>query len=480
MRRKTVLFPALVMYPWVGEPSPDARARRSRDRFRSDKTNGITDTENGVHNTTLWRNLLGVEKTTIIDDVTFDEDTETVIADVRLNARTRPRCGKCHKPAPLYDGGDGPRRWRSLDLGTIPVYLDAQAPRVQCREHAVTVAKVPWARHDSGHTHTFDQQVAWLATACSKSAVVELMRIAWRTVGAIISRVWDDTAGRVDLFADLERIGIDEVSYKKGHKYLTVVVDHGTGRLVWAKSGKTKATLRSFFDQLEASQGGRCAQITHVSADGADWIQDVVAEKCPDVIVCADPFHVVKWATDVLDEVRRGAWNEARAGKEPVRGPGRPAVDAPETGKERAKKIKNSRYALWKNPEDLTEKQTTKLAWLAQTDPRLHRAYLLKEGLRTVFQMEYAEAKIGLERWLAWAARSRIHVMVELGRKIRRHQVRILAAIEHGLSNGRIESVNTKIRLLTRVAFGFRSPEALIALAMLNLGGHKPVLPGRR
>lgn len=435
-----------------------------------------------MQDTTLWRNLLGVEKATIIDDITFDDDTGAVIADVHINRRARPRCGKCHKPAPLYDGGDGPRRWRSLDLGTIPVYLEAHAPRVQCRDHGVVVAAVPWARHDSGHTHTFDQQVAWLATACSKTAVVELMRIAWRTVGAIISRVWDSTAGRVDLFADLERIGIDEVSYKKGHKYLTVVVDHDSGRLVWAMPGKTKATLRKFFDQLEASGAGRCVQITHVTADGAEWINDVVAEKCPTAIICADPFHIVKWATDALDEVRREAWNQARAQarKEPVRGPGRPRADAVETGKERAKKIKNSRYALWKNPEDLTEKQTAKLAWVAQTNPRLHRAYLLKEGLRTVFRMDYAEARVALERWLVWAARSRIPVMVELGRKIRRHKDRILAAIEHGLSNGRIESVNTKIRLLIRVAFGFRSPEALIALAMLNLGGHKPVLPGRQ
>ena len=125
-------------------------------------------------------------------------------------------------------------------------------------------------------------------------------------------------------------------------------------------------------------------------------------------------------------------------------------------------------------------RQQAKLAWVAKTDPRLHRAYLLKEGLRLVFQLPYDEAVEALQVWIGWARRCRIPAFVELQRRIVKHQASILAAIEHGLSNGRIESVNTKIRLITRVAFGFRSPEALIALAMLNLGGHRPVLPGRK
>jgi hypothetical protein len=97
------------------------------------------------------------------------------------------------------------------------------------------VRAVPWARHAAGHTRVFDEQVAWLATQCSKSAVTELMRIAWRTVGAIITRVWADVDARCDRLAGLRRIGIDEISYKKGHKYLMVVVDHDTRRLVWPR-----------------------------------------------------------------------------------------------------------------------------------------------------------------------------------------------------------------------------------------------------
>lgn len=352
----------------------------------------------------------------------------------------------------------------------MQVWLEADAPRVSCPVHGPTVIQVPWARHGVGHTRDFDDTVAWLATQCSKSAVVELMRIAWRTVGAIITRVWNDTAVGIDQFAGLRRIGIDEISYKRGHRYLTVVVDHDSGRLVWAAPGRDKATLGGFFDALEASGEGRCARISHVSADGADWISSVVAERCPNAIRAADPFHIVKWATEALDEVRRQAWNEARG-----------AVRQRRAGRAsgHAKALKHARYALWKNPENLTENQQAKLAWIATTDPRLYRAYLLKEGLRVVFQLPHDQAVEALDAWISWARRCRIPAFVDLQRRIVKHKTSILASIEHGLSNGRIESVNTKIRLITRIAFGFRSPEALIALAMLNLGGHPPQLPDR-
>ena len=430
----------------------------------------------------VWAALLGVEKT-VVEDVEFDPAEQVVVAYVRPSRRARPRCGRCNRSAGLYDQGEGSRRWRALDLGVMKVWLVADAPRVACPVHGPTVRAFPWARHGAGHTLAFDQQVAWLATNCSKSAITSLMRISWRSVGNIVARVWDDTAAGSDPFADLRRIGIDEISYKRGHKYLTVVVDHDTGRLVWAAPGRDRDTLRGFFDALQASGEGlgedRCAQITHVSADQADWVATVVAERCPSAVRCADPFHIVKWAIEALDVVRRDAWNTAR------RAPGGTRLNSRSNGAPRreatglARSISRSRWVLWKNPENLTTQQQAKLAWIAKTDPRLHRAYLLKEGLRVVFQLDYDDAVIALDTWILWARRSRIEAFVDLQRRILTHRTAILAAIEHGLSNGRIESINTKIRLITRVAFGFRSPHALIALAMLNLGGHKPALPGR-
>lgn len=431
-----------------------------------------------MRNASVWQRVLGLVAT-VIEGMFFDEEADAIIVSVRPRKGARRRCGRCGTRAPWYDRGEGRRRWRGLDLGTVRVLLEADAPRVSCPSHGVTVIQVPWARHGSGHTRAFDDTVGWLAVQCSKTAVVELMRIAWRSVGAIVTRVAADAMVGVDRFAKLRRIGIDEISYKKGHRYLTVVVDHDSRRLIWAAPGRDRATVAAFFDLLGEH---RAAQITHVSADAADWIAAVVAQRCPNAVLCADAFHVVAWATEALDEVRRQAWNEARAvaRAEPARGRGRPRLDAPpRPGNERARALKHARYALWKNPEDLTTHQQTKLAWIAKTDPRLYRAYLLKEGLRHVFAVKGEEGKEALERWLAWAARCRIPAFVALGAKIRVHRTNIEAALDHNLSNALIESTNTKIRLLQRVAFGFRSPHALIALAMLALGGFRPDLPGR-
>jgi transposase len=335
----------------------------------------------------------------------------------------------------------------------------------------VVVAAVPWARHDSRFSRSFEDQVCWLAVKTSKTAAAELMRIAWRSVGSIIARVWAEVQkAQGDRLHGLLRIGIDEISYKRGWRYLTVVVDHDTGRLVWAAEGHDRATVRAFFDQLGAQ---RTTQLTHISCDQADWIAAVVSERCPGVVRCADPFHVVQWATEALDEVRRQSWNDARrAGQTVTRGRRRLS-----TGD--AQKLQKARYALWKNPDQLTQNQAQKLEWIAKTDPRLHRAYLLKEGLRYVFAVKGQAGKDALEQWLSWARRSQIPAFITLARRVARAREQIHATLEHGLTNALVESVNTRIRLLTRIAFGFHSAQALIALAMLSLGGHRPNLPGR-
>ena len=412
-----------------------------------------------MRSTRLWAGLLGLVKV-VVEGVEFDEVEQAVVVSVRPRRAAKRRCGRCGKLCRGYDPGGGRRRWRTLDLGLIRAFLEADSPRVRCAEHGVVAAQVPWARHGAGHTYAFDDTAAWLVTHCSKSAVRDLLRIAWRTVGSIITRVVADAEAETDRFANLRRIGIDEISYKRGHKYLTVIVDHDSGVLLWAHPGRDQKTLENFFDKLGEH---RCARITLVSADAAEWIANVVADRCPNAELCLDPFHIVAWAAKALDEVRREVWNAARRGGQ----------------KTLAKELKNARFALWKNPDDLTERQTATLAGIAKTNAPLFRAYLLKEQLRQVFALKGTDGMTLLDGWLKWASRSQLPAFVKLARSIREHRAGINAALTHALSNARVESVNTKLRLLTRIAFGFRSPEALVSLAMLDLGGLCPPLPGR-
>jgi transposase len=406
----------------------------------------------------VWARLLGLGAA-VVEEVNFGDEGNVVVA-ARPRWHERDRCGVCRRRSPGFDLGEGRRRWRALDLGTVLAFVEADAPRVRCRDHGVVVCAVPWARHGSRFTRSFEDQAAWLAVQCSRKAVAELLRIAWRTVGAICQRVAAEAAGRRDLLADLTWIGIDEISHRKGQRYLTVVVDHHTGRLVWAAAGRDRRTVEAFLDALGPE---RCDRIELVSADMASWISGPVAERLPHAIRCVDPFHVVQLATDALDEIRREVWNDARKA-------GQTAI---------ARDLKGARFALWKNPEHLTRRQRAKLSTVQQTNQRLYRAYLLKEQLREIYRVPTEHAGALLDAWLAWARRSRLEPFVKLARTITEQRAGIYAAIENGLSNARVEAINTQIRLITRRAFGFHTPNALIALAMLTLGGLCPPLPGR-
>ncbi len=416
-----------------------------------------------MRTTRVWRQVLGVEHT-VIESVELETDEggqELLVARVRVKSGAARRCSRCQRRCPGYDTSPAPRRWRGLDLGTTQVYLEATTSRVSCREHGVVVAAVPWARPGSRFTAAFEDTAAWLVCHATLSGVAMLLRVAWRSVADIITRVVADRAGKIDRLAGLRRIGIDEISYRKGQRYLLVVVDHNTGRLVWAGKNRNAATLHRFFDDLG---GERAGQLTHVSADGAQWIHDVVAARAPAAVLCLDAFHVVAWATEALDQVRRGMIARLRANGHHAE----------------AAALKGSRWALLKNPPNLTGDQRTTLAGIAKANGGLYRAYLLKEQLRAIFQAaELADARALLGGWIAWARRCRLEPFVKLAKTIKNYHALILNAVEHGLSNARSEATNTHLRLLTRRAYGYHSPEALIAMAALTRGGLCPPLPGR-
>ncbi len=227
---------------------------------------------------------------------------------VRPKARRRGWCGRCGERAAWFDNGERVRSWRHLDAGFAMVELVALARRVDCAGCGPTVAAMPWARHASAFTRAFEDVVVHDAIVGNKQPAAYRYAISWRAVNNMCTRLAEEALGRVDLLDELVAIAIDEVKYKKGHRYLTVVCDHVTGRVVWAAKGRSKETVGKFFDAF----GDRAASLEFVTADGATCITDVVAERAPDAVVCLDTFHVIGWATTALDEVRRQEWNTLR------------------------------------------------------------------------------------------------------------------------------------------------------------------------
>ena len=424
---------------------------------------------------------------TVIESVRIEDDA--VIVGVRPRRGRGLRCPVCGRRCECYDRSPGPRSWRAMDLARSMCFLEYRTRRVDCPDHGVLVESVPWARHGARFTRDFEDWVACLAVRCTASAVAELARIEWHTVGGICARVYADleaARGR-GRFDGVRRIGIDETSYKKGHKYLTVVVDHDRGCLIWAHEGCGKAVLSLFLDELTREQR---RGIEVVTADGAKWIKALVKRRCPNARWVMDPFHVVQWMNDALDDVRCEEWQVAKKAARdamPERGrPGRPrkGEETPPEARalrEAADAIKGSRFALVKNPEDLTDAQRDKLDSLKKrAGSRLFRAWELKEDLRAVFRAGSAEeASVLLDAWMRDAAYCRIKPVVAVEKKVRRRKADVVAAVELGIGNGRVEAINNKIKVTVKMGYGFRNTDNLVGLLMLRCSDCKPQLPGR-
>lgn len=403
-----------------------------------------------MRTTTVLRALLGLKHARI----TGFRFTETRLVVGVAPAKRSSFCSACGKRGARYDRRV--RRWRHLDACGLAVELEYALWRVDCRSCGIIVEMVPWAVAGSGFTQVFEDAVAALAQRTDKTTVTRMMRVAWPTVGRIIERVVARLAPD-DRLDGLKRIGIDELSYRRHHEYLTLVTDHDTGRVVWAWPGKGKETALRFFADLGTE---RTAALEAITMDLSGAYKAAVAEAAPHVRIVFDRFHVQRLAHDALDTVRRQQWRAAQPADKDV--------------------IKGTRFALQKNPWNLTQPEHQKLNDVQRSNRPLYRAYLLKETLAAVLDHRHVHvARDKLADWLSWATRSRLPPFRKLARTITAHADGILAYVATGLSNGRAEGLNGKVRTITRRSFGFHGPWSLVALIFLCCSGLVVSLPHR-
>jgi transposase len=408
-----------------------------------------------VRVTTAFNRMLGLPGAWV-RDVEFGE--RAVIVSVALR-RKQPVCSGCGVPG-LQIKDHRVKRWRHLDLGGVRCVIECRLRRLYCPGCGDLPEMVEWARGGARYTRDFDDLTAWLAQQMSQTQVTRLMRIGWETVDKIVTRVVAEKlpGGRLD---GLKLIGVDEVSYGADHKFLTCVADHDGGGIVWATEGRNAASLQAFFDGLTDEQK---ASIKAVSIDMSAGYEKAIRSKdgVPHAQVVFDPFHVVQLGGKAVDQVRRAEYNQH----------GR-------SGTEAGKWIKGTRYSLLKDTANQTAKQLLKLADVVLTNKRMYRAFLLYGELRYIYRLPKHEARDRLDAWLAWASRSRLKPFVKLARTIRKHKAGVLAAVELGLSNGRLEALNSKVRLISHRAYGFHSADALIAMIYLCCAGIHIALPHR-
>ncbi len=411
--------------------------------------------------TSILKKLLGVTQL-YVRGIAMDRDDELAVEVTP--AWRKPRCAGCGTRAAQYDHPTSVGRWQDLNWGPIRIYLVYRCRRVTCARCGGRPRNelVPWAAAGTKFTHRMEELAAFLARQTDITSVTSILGMAWRTVGRIVRRVGEARLDP-DRWKGLTRIGVDEFSYRKRHRYLTVVLDHDTGKVVWASKGKTADTLGTFFDLIGQAQ---CDGITTVTIDMSAAYEKAIREHLPNATIIFDRFHVQQLSSDAVDEVRRAqhrALQEAGATEE-------------------ATVIKGTRFALLKNPWNLSRDEGRKLRDVQDHNAQLFRAYLLNQTLASALDyLQPKRARRALDDWLSWACRSKLAPFVKVSRTIRSKKEGVLAYIQERLTNGIVEGTNNRLRMIARRAFGFHSPDALISMLYLCCGGIElhPPLPQR-
>ena len=362
-----------------------------------------------------------------------------LVATIAPDRRYAPRCGRCLAPA-RYRDTRRPRRFRHVPLWGIPVALCYAPRRVRCPRCAgVHVEAMPWVRGTQQMTHALMVTLATWARALPWQQVARLFRCSWGTVATAVEEAVTYGLAHRDL-DHLTHLGIDEISRKRGHVYVTNVYDLARKRLVWSGEGRSTATFDAFFDFLGPE---KTAALEGICCDMWQPYIDVIKARAPQAVLVFDKFHIVRHLMEAVDQVRRDEVRE--------KGPAHKAL------------MYKTRFLWLKNPWNLTEHQAHRLSALERLNLKINRAYLLKELFRHFWQYRRTGwAKRYLKKWFWWATHARLAPMRDFAWLVRRHEDDILNYFRMPIDNGTVEGLNNKAKLVIHKAYGFRTAKNYI------------------
>jgi len=375
----------------------------------------------------------------------------TIEVPVRARANGRPICSGCGKPGPGYDRLPQ-RRFEFVPLWQIAVFFVYALRRVDCPRCGVKVEQVPW----SDGKQTLTTSYRWFLAGWAQ-------RLSWQQVAGAFHTTWDHVHAAVQHavlwglanreLKNVQSIGVDEVQWQRGHKYLTLVyqIDAGCKRLLWIGQERREESLRKFFDLLGYTV---LPSLRYICSDMWQPYLDVIAEQASGAIHILDRFHIMANMNKAIDEVRAGEARRMKAdGYEPV--------------------LKHSRWCLLKNPANRTPKQTVKLNELLKYNLQSVRAHLQREDFQRFWEYESPTwAGKFLDEWCTRVMRSQLDPMKKVARMLRNHRQLILNWFEArgAISSGVVEGLNNKVKLTTRKAYGFRTIDAVKLALYHNLG----------
>lgn len=371
--------------------------------------------------------------------MTVEKVTDGLEATLMPDQRFSPRCGVCGSPGRYRD--ERPvRRFRHVPLWGIDVHLVYAPRRVYCQRcGGIHVESLPWVAGKRRFTQALMVTLATWARMLTWQQVASLFACSWSTVAEAVDEAVAYGMANRDL-SGVTHIGIDEISRKRGHVYVTNVYDLNEPRLLWSGEGRARETLKNFFawfgkDNTERLEG--------ICSDMWQPYIDVVKEEAPQAVLVFDKFHIVQHLMRAVDQVRR---DEIR-----------------EKGKTHKELMTRTRYIWLKNPLNLTDGQQARLSELEHLNLKINRAYLLKEAFRDFWEYKSpAWATRYLDRWFWWATHSRLEPMRDFAWMLRRHQEDLINYFRMPIHNGTVEGLNNKAKVISHKAYGFREAKNYI------------------
>jgi len=396
----------------------------------------------------LYRRILGVESPWKVERVELSLAESEVHVFLEHEEQARWPCPECHVECALHDH-QPERRWRHLDTCQYRTILHARPPRSDCPEHGPRVVKLPWAERSSRFTELFEAlAISWLKQA-SQQGVGELLGLSWDEIHGILERAVQRGLARRKA-EPVARLGVDEKSFRKRHRYLTIVNDLDRSRVLYVGEGRRKASLDGFWETLSEEQLSR---IEALAMDMWDPYVASTREHLPkaDTKIVYDKYHIAAHLSKAVDQVRRAENKRLRA-----------------SGDER---LTGTKYAWLRHPASFSEQAWREFRALRESDLKTARAWALKDTAMRLFDYRRASAaRAFFELWRGWAVRSRLAPMVAVARMLTARIENILTYLKHRITNAVSEGLNSKIQWVKATARGFRNRQNFIHAVYFHCG----------
>ena len=393
---------------------------------------------------TLFSVALGLTAEWQVSDYNFDGDSGELLIKLDFKKGSKFACASCgSENLPVHDTVI--KRWRHLNFFQHKAFLEARVPRSLCPKCGVHLIQVPWSRPGSGFTLLFELHVLLLTKDMPVSAIASQLDEHDTRLWRMIRHYVDHARKELDL-SSVSRVGVDETSSKKGHKYVTIFVDLDSSKVLFATKGKDSDTIKEFKKFLEG-EGVDPDAITDFSSDMSPAFISGVEEHFPKARITFDKFHISKKLNEAVDQVRREE------------------VAAEEI-------LKKTRYLWLKNYENLTEKQKVALnkVSFAKKNLKTARAYRIKLVFQELYQETAESAESFLKKWYFWATHSRLEPIKKFAGTVKSHWEGILSWFDTSINNGVLEGINSLIQNAKRRARGFRNTDNLITMIYLISG----------